>query len=300
MELYRALGALVEAPAPEHRRLAQALGLPLPPAADVHAAVVGFQRQPYASIYLGAEGMIGGEVRDRVAGFRRALGLDERESAPAVAKHAAAEPDHLASLLSLLASLESWRQDESDAARRKLLRQAFDTLAWEYVLPWTPLYLASFAGCGAPFYEDWARLASRALDSLCDGVRFPDRLPEALRTAPAFPALEEASADDVIAAALAPVRCGALVLRSDLALLAEETGMAFRAGERRSLLRSFLAREPGATLGWLAGHARRWAGRARATRPRRVGQWWAGRAEAAARTLDAAAADAEVAPALSA
>ena len=75
MELYRALGSLIEVPAPEHRRIADALGLPGVPAAAVHGSVVAFQRYPYASVYLGAEGMMGGEARDRIAGFQRALGL---------------------------------------------------------------------------------------------------------------------------------------------------------------------------------------------------------------------------------
>ena len=45
-------------------------------------------------VYLGAEGMLGGAARDRVAGFWRALGLVPP-----------AEPDHLAALLGLAAAL---------------------------------------------------------------------------------------------------------------------------------------------------------------------------------------------------
>ncbi len=310
MELYRALGSLAEPPAPEHRRLARALGLPEPPGADAHAAVVEFQRVPYASVYLGSEGMMGGEVRDRTTGFRRALGLDvgnipdagtpgrrpARNSAvPDSSRRAVAESDHVASLLSLLASLESWRRAESDAARRRLLQQARDTLAWEYVLSWMPLYLASFAGCGTPFYERWARLTARTLDSLADDAEFPDRLPEALRTAPALSSLADAGASDVISAALAPVRCGAIVLRSDLARLAEETGTALRHADRRTALRGLLAQDPATTLEWLAGHVRRWERLAGASRPRRIAAWWAARAADTAGALEAAAA--EVAPA---
>lgn len=45
-----------------------------PPAVDEHTDVLVFQAYPYASIYLGAEGMLGGKARDRIAGFWRALG----------------------------------------------------------------------------------------------------------------------------------------------------------------------------------------------------------------------------------
>ena len=76
MELFRALGSLIESPLPEHTRVAAALNLPALPTAAEHARVVVQQRYPYASVYLGAEGMLGGEARDRIAGFRRALGLE--------------------------------------------------------------------------------------------------------------------------------------------------------------------------------------------------------------------------------
>ena len=94
MEIFRALGALLEPPSPGHERLAAALELgPLPPAAD-HTDLFDFQLYPYASVYLGAEGMLGGEARDRIAGFWRALGLTPPP-----------EPDHLAVMLGLYAGL---------------------------------------------------------------------------------------------------------------------------------------------------------------------------------------------------
>ena len=324
MELYRALGSLIEPPAPEHVRLARALGLPAVPAEEEHAAVVAFQRHAYASVHLGGEGMIGGEVRDRVEGFRRALGLEEGGHAgaetagagrppgagvapdhlaallshrPATASRGglgvAVAPDHLAALLSHLALIETWRRGEADPARQALLSQARDTLAWEYVLSWTPPYLASFHGCGSPFYEAWAVLLRRALDALCDEIEPPARLPEALRTAPGFPDMREAGVDEIVSAVLAPARAGMIVLRDDLVRLARTTGAAARATDRRTWLRGLLEQAPQETVGWLAGRARRWAGRMEGARPRRVAQWWSGRAARAAEALERAEADAE-------
>lgn len=301
MELYRALGSLIEPPAPEHVRLARALGLPAVPAEEEHAAVVALQRHAYASVHLGGEGMIGGEVRDRVEGFRRALGLEEGGQAGAKTAGAGrppgagVAPDHLAALLSHLALLETWRRDEAGPARQALLSQARDTLAWEYVLSWTPPYLASFDQCGSPFYEAWAVLLRRALDALCDEVEAPARLPEALRTAPGFPNMREAGVDEVVSAVLAPVRSGMIVLRDDLVRLARTTGTAARATDRRTWLRGLLEQAPQETVGWLAGHARRWAGRMEGARPRRVAQWWSGRAARAAEELERAEAECGIA-----
>src|SRR6266545_2894193 len=92
-DLFRALGALCEAPQPEHAAVARALGLAPPRAVDF-AGVFMLQVYPYASVHLGDEGMLGGEAGDRVAGFWRALRLVPP-----------AEPDHLASLLGLYAAL---------------------------------------------------------------------------------------------------------------------------------------------------------------------------------------------------
>ena len=89
IELVRTLGVLAEAPNSGTGSVAAAIGLPAPTPDDYTDAFV-FQLYPYASVYLGAEGMIGGEARDRIAGFWRALRLTPP-----------AEPDHLTALLGL-------------------------------------------------------------------------------------------------------------------------------------------------------------------------------------------------------
>ncbi len=305
MELFRALGALIEAPAGEHGRLAEALGLPSVPDPAVHGAVVAFQRYPYASVYLGPEGMMGGEARDRITGFRRALGIGEgaskrsQEIGNAVSRRSqaavsdadkaggagsasppddATEADHLAALLALLAALDRWREDEGDEARGALLEQARTTLLWEHIASWTGPYLASFDGCGARFYEAWAALLGEALERLCGETTLPGYLPAALRQAPPLADPETEGGEAFIGSLLAPVRSGVVVLRDDLVRLGEETGMACRAGERRYVLGAFLAQDPGATLGWLAGHAREWSRRVGRRGPERIAEWWSERA----------------------
>ena len=301
MELFRALGSLIEAPVAEHRRVAEALGLPAVPDAAAHGAVVGFQRYPYASVYLGPEGMMGGEARDRVAGFVRALGITGDGRGPTGDERAdAREPDHLASLLGLLAALDQWERDERDGARRTLLGQARVALVWEHVASWTGPYLASFDGCGDPFYEAWAALLGAALDEVTGEMDFPDYLPAALRCAPVLADPRREGGPAFISALLAPARSGVIILRDDLVRLGDEVGLACRAGERRYVMNSFFAQDAAGTLRWMASHARRWGARAGSGGQGSGGMgsvagWWVGRARSTAALLAELAGEAETA-----
>lgn len=279
MELLRALGTLIESPSPEHAPAAAALGLPAVPTPAEHGRVVSRQRYPYASVYLGAEGMMGGEARDRIAGFRRALGTPAREA------------DHLSSLLGLLAALDEWRRAEADAARRALLAHARVALAWEHLATWTGPYLASFRGCGNAFYEAWAGLLGEALARLESELVLPDHLPAALKVAPALSDPRRDGGGAFIAGLLAPVRSGMILLRDDVVRLADDAGLACRAGERRYAIKSFLAQDPGPTLAWLADHADRWRARVAAGGPTLIANWWSERAGVTARLLSELAED---------
>src|SRR6266540_3791636 len=151
-ELLRALGVLCEPPEPTHARIAEALCLPGRIDAADHTELFGFQLVPYASVYLGAEGMLGGEAADRVAGFWRALRLTPPP-----------EPDHLAALLGLYATIGEAERGERDRARQALWRQARRALLWEHLLTWAVTYARAVIGSAPPFHAAWAQLLERTL-----------------------------------------------------------------------------------------------------------------------------------------
>jgi TorA maturation chaperone TorD len=261
-EALRALAVLLEAPRPEHAAIAAALELPAPPVPDEYTDLVVFQAYPYASVYLGGEGMLGGEARDRVAGFWRALGGEPP-----------AEPDHLSVLLAGMAAL-------AEAALRSSVCNA---LFWEHVASWMPPYLATLRRIGAAFHVAWAELAATVLAELAADLGPPARLPLALRAAPALPAAP-ADLDELLATLLAPVRTGFVIVRDDLERAAADLGLGLRAGERRFALRALLGQDPSGVLGWLAAEARSQAA-SFATLPPITG-WWTARAHVGATWLD--------------
>jgi len=276
-DLLRALATLVERPDPAHAVVAGALDLPGHPAPGEHAAVFLFGAHPYGSVYLDAWGMLGGEARDRVAGFWRALGLVPP-----------AEPDHLAALLGLYAALVEDR--DGDGARRPAVARAARALLWEHLLSWTTPFLDKVEEMGGPFYGGWARLLRAVLAAEAAAAGQPPLLPLHLREAPGLPAAE-ADGRARLESFLAPVRSGMLITRWDLRRGAAELGMHARVGERALMLRSLAEQDPEAVAGWLAGEARRAAARHRAAEPSlgAVAAFWRRRAEASAAALAAAA-----------
>jgi hypothetical protein len=266
MELFRALGVLSERPAPGTEVVARALGLGGAASAVEHTQLFQLELTPYASVYLGDEGMLGGEARDRVAGFWRALGLVPP-----------AEPDHLAALLGLYATLAE--RETPGEARRALL--------WEHLLSWLPPYLEKAEQIGAPVYRAWARLLREGL--LAEAERFPagGLLPLQLRLAAPVSDPRADGLEALLASLLAPVRSGLVLVRSDLARAAYALGLGLRHGERRFVLRALLAQDAPGTLRWLAGEAERWTERHRRLTDELapVPDFWAVRAERTGRLL---------------
>jgi len=262
VELFRALAAYCEAPSPA---VAAALELPLPSAAD-HAELFSFQLYPYASVYAGAEGMLGGEAADRVAGFWRAAGVTPP-----------AEADHLAALLGLYAALAG---EEGERARH--VRHA---VLWEHLLSWLPAWLARLAEIAPRPYIAWGTLLQTALQAEAEELGPPAALPLHLRLAPAPGGVE---------ALLAAVRSGVVLVRADLARAARELGLGLRQGERRFALQSLLGQDAAAVLDWLAQEARRQAAlhRSLAQVWRPVTDHWATRAEVTAGELSRLAVEA--------
>lgn len=262
MEFVRALGVISERPADGHDAVARALGLERAPTGDEWTDVFVLELVPYASVYLGADGMIGGEARDRIAGFWRALGFD-----PPV------EPDHLAALLGLAASLSEAEDAEQETARRALLRQARKALHHEHLASWLPPYLDRVRELAPPVLVAWGALLDSVLAAEQEVLGREDTLPLHLREAPAL----DADAPDFVGQILAPVRSGVVLTRSDLARCAGELGLGLRLGERRYALQALLEQDAPATLRWLAREARRQAAR-------REG-FWGERAETASEAL---------------
>ena len=240
---------------------------------------------PYASVYLGAEGGLGGDAADRAAGFWRALGVTPP-----------AEPDHLAALLGLYASLGEAADDARTAATADALTRARHALFWEHLWSWLPGYLAAVTDLGTPGIVPWARLTGRAL--LAERDAHPGGwLPLALRAAPAA-RTDPGGLNDLLDVLTCPVCSGFILTRRGLAGGADAAGAGHRIGERRFTLRALLDQAPAETLAWLASEAARWARRHASHGDGRAGRdivqaWWARRAAHTARILATAAGHAD-------
>jgi len=274
--LLRALAAVADgtgATDADGAALARALDLPRAPTAAEHTDLLTFQLHPWASVHLGPEGMLGGEARDRIAGFLRAL-----EVVPPP------EPDHLVVLLHAYADLS----DLADAGSARAAH-ARVVLLHEHLGSWVGRFLARARELGAAPLARWADLTSAALAAERADVAAPDLVPPALAAAAALPDPAVASAADWVAGLLAPVRSGLVLARADLARAAHELDLGARVGERAFVLRGLLDQDAPAVLGWLAGEARRQAG-ARdevvATGGDAVATWWHERLRTTAAALD--------------
>lgn len=273
-ELFRSRGVLAEPPGPAHRRLAGLLGLPEPEPADWTEAFV-VQLVPHASIYLGPEGMLGGEAADRIAGFWRALRLPVPEA-----------PDHLAALLGLYATVREAERDEPAGPRRVLWRQARAALLHEHLLGWLLPYGHAMTESGPEPYARWAGLLRAALLAEAGEVGPPDRLPAHLRELPPEPAGPRRLAE-VLAGLLVPARCGLVLTRAQLARAARRGGLGLRLGDRRRMLAALVEQDPPGALAAIADQAALWAGRHERDRTAAgpAAAHWAARARATARLL---------------
>lgn len=275
---------LAEPPSEVTPRLVRALGLGGAPDAAAYSDVFLFQLYPYASVHVGAEGMMGGEAQARVAGFWRALG-----------RRMPTEPDHLSALVALYASLLEADQGPSDA-RAVLIRESRGALLREHLEPWVFHFLGRIAEVARGTYAAWAALLSEALRSEVE-VQSSERgsrpLPLHLRVAPALPDPRTGGAAPFLSGLLAPVRSGMILTRADLARIAGELGLGLRAGERRYALEHLLAQAPGLVLSALAAEARRQgaAHQARASWLEASAMFHAARARACAELLEALASE---------
>jgi TorA maturation chaperone TorD len=282
-ELLRALAVLGEPPGPEHAGVAQALGLEEVPDNATYSDVFLFQLYPYASVYVGEEGMMGGAAADRIAGFWSALGRVPPK-----------EPDHLSVLLALYADLIDEDQ-EAEEAEQALRAEAAGALLHEHMKPWIFGYLDRMEELATGFYARWAALLFQALRSEIVGHDVPVEWPVHLSSAPDFPDPREADGGDFLASLLAPVRSGVILTRADLGRLSQDLDLGLRAGERRYALEHLLGAEAGPVLDWLATEAARQAHGHRSRVPflGAIGRFHTRRAEATAELCEALARDSQ-------
>jgi hypothetical protein len=264
-ELLRALGAIADSPA-DARTATTTLGL-VPPSPAEHTDAFVLNCPPYASIYLGPDGALGGEGADRAAGFWHAIGVTPP-----------AEPDHLTALLGLYASLGDAAGETNRPATAAALGRSAAALFWEHLWPWLPAYLDAVADLAIPALTGWAQLTRRAIAAEFAALPAPPGLPLALRAAPAQ-AGPDGRVSDLTAALTTPARSGIILTRRCLTRGAGHSGTGHRIGERRFTLRAMLDQDPAATLTWLGQEAARWQARHASRVPGdTASQWWAARA----------------------
>lgn len=244
MELLRALAALIDPPAAVPDRLVELLELPARPDVAAHTDLFTFELPPYASVYVGDQGMLGGQARDRVAGFFRALSVTPPT-----------EPDHLAVLLHAAADLAD---AETRAPTRDTLarhRQARTALLREHLLPWLPAYLDTVAATAAEPYPTWAELLTDTIQRHVAELDPGHDPPAHLTATTSLPDPRTHSPDDFVTTLLVPARTGMILTRSTLARAAHELDIGLRIGERRYVLGHLLDQAPAPLLAWLAERA---------------------------------------------
>jgi len=242
--LLRALADLVAQPHGAASAVAEALELPRAPTAAEHTDLFDFQVYPYASVHLGDEGMLGGDARDRIAGFLRALDVTPP-----------AEPDHLVVLLHAYADLSDLAA--SGAPRADHARQV---LLHEHLGSWVGRFLARVAELGAEPLRAWSRLTVATLAAELAEHGPPPALPPALRDAALLQEPGDATAADWTQGLLTPVRSGLVIARADLARAAHELGLGTMRGpcsagsRRRPIVRRTTSRRSSVRVGPRSPH----------------------------------------------
>jgi TorA maturation chaperone TorD len=280
-ELLRALATFAEPPTDTLRTLCALLDVERAPTPLEYTEFFVFQQVPYASVYLGAAGMVGGEPRDRIAGFWRVLGCVPPN-----------EPDHLSTLLGAYADMCDQHDAEPDATRRQRWARIRDAFLWEHLLSWLPVYLRKTQTIAPEPVARWAELLMEALRDEARRLPRPDAIPAHLRDAPPMPDPRE-QPSIFVASMLSPVRSGMILTRADLACAARELKTGGSVASRQVRLSALLEQEPADTIAWLASQAERWKQDHEAQRDELgpIADFWCRRAAATTTLLQASRQD---------
>lgn len=250
MELFRALGVLAEPPSDEAFKIAAMLGLPTPPELNQHTELFTFQLYPYASVYLGEEGMLGGEARDRIAGFWRALG----QTPPS-------ECDHLSVMLALYAQLAELEMNANDELLQTRWRTARKAFLWEHLLSWLPAFLVKLNDIAPRFYQSWSEMLQHALISEAQKVGMQEQVSLHLRESKGLVDPRDGDVEEFLQSLLSPLRSGIILVRSDLTRAAKRLQIGLRMGERKFIVKSLFSQDAAGMLDWLADEATEWGRR---------------------------------------
>lgn len=278
-EIFRALAVFVEPPSPEHEPVAETLDLGALPSRADHTDLFDFQLFPYASVYLGVEGMQGGEARDRIAGFWRVLELEPPN-----------DPDHLTVLLAAYGALldQAEAAPEEDAENWLHVSRVF---LHEHVLSWLPLFLQKLGASGGEFYARWAGHLQTLL-TVPELGAVGSHLPAALREVEALPDPRAEGGKALLHGLLAPARTGFILTRDDLAAIAGACNLGRRIGERRYVLENLLGQDGQPVLAALADFADAASRQDLTGMPEVSAEWWRDRARSSRDLLRELAADA--------
>lgn len=206
------------------REISEALGIETVSRSDLYELFVK-ELPPFASIYLSADGNIGGEIQSVIAGFYLVLGVPTPS-----------DPDHLSSLLALLAgvlSKEAELRGDGEAQGGVWLSsvlRAKSVLIAEHLLSWLPAYLLRAKEVAPTELLGWVSCAMDLVSAICE----PERA-EALAEESEIPAAI-ASVSELVGWMTTPSRSGLILCPSDISAMADSLGLALRVGRKRFVL----------------------------------------------------------------
>jgi TorA maturation chaperone TorD len=247
MELIRALAVFAEPPDENLSSVAAALGFETLPSTDEYTDIFLFQLVPYASVYLGEEGLLGGEARDRIAGFWRVLNLT-----PPV------EPDHIATMLSLYVNLCQEEEMANGKEQMATFHHARKVFLHEHILSWLPVYLRKLKQIATPFYFRWAEILEEVLIEESKLVGEQETLSIHLSEPLNLIDPREEGFENFLSSLLAPVRSGMILTRDDFKRTANDLNLGLRMGERKFMLESLFGQDAQRVLNWLSNEAQEW------------------------------------------
>ncbi|MEZ4700212.1 MAG: molecular chaperone TorD family protein [Rhodothermales bacterium] len=192
---------------------------------------IGFNVLPFASVYLEAEGQLGGRVSTEALDHYAASGFTPPADAPA--------PDHVAVELAFMSRLSAFRAEALKAGAQPAADrwgerlQAFMT---DHVLHWMPIFLLSLRR-----QEDdrYAVLADMLLEVVLDHhAALPPVSPaaQARPEAPDLMARPETTLKDIAVYVTRPVWSGLFVARDDIGRLGRTLGAPIGFGDRGQIM----------------------------------------------------------------